>query len=43
MEGGNKVVRAAEDPAILAYAESLFTPLGAVDLVVALKTPNSAF
>ena len=43
MEGGHKVVRAAEDAAIREYAESLITPLGAVELVVALKPPKSSF
>ena len=43
VEGGHKVVRAAEDAAIREYAESLITPLGAVELVVALKTPKSGF
>ena len=43
MEGGHKVVRAAEDAAIREYAESLITPLGAVELVVALKAPKSSF
>ena len=43
VEGGHKVVRAAEDAAIREYAESLITPLGAVELVVALKAPKSSF
>ena len=43
MEGGHKVVRAAEDAAIREYAESLITPLGTVELVVALKAPTSSF
>ena len=43
MEGGQKVVRAAEDAAIREYAQSLITLLGAVELVVALKDPKSSF
>ena len=43
MEGGHKVVHAAEDAAIREYAESLITPLGAVELVVTLKAPKSGF
>ena len=43
VEGGHKVVRAAEDAAIRQYAESLLTPLDAVELVLALKAPKSAF
>ena len=40
VEGGHKVVRAAEDAAIREDAKSLITPLGAVELVVALKAPE---
>ena len=43
VEGGHKVVRAAEDAALREYTESLITPLGAVELVVALKAPKSRF
>ena len=43
VEGGHNVVRAAEDAAMREYAESLITPLGAVELVVALKAPKSGF
>ena len=43
MEGGHKVVRAAQDAAIRGYAESLITPLGAVQLVVTLKAPKAGF
>ena len=43
VEGGHKVVRAAEDAAIREYPESLITPLGPVELVVALKAPKSRF
>ena len=42
MEGGHKVVRAARDAAIRDYAESLITPLGAVEVAVALKDPSPA-
>ena len=37
VEQGHKVVRAAQDVVIREYAESLTTPLGAAELVVALK------
>ena len=43
LEGGHKVVRAAEDAAIRDYAESLITPLGAVEIVVASKAPKCGF
>ena len=43
MERGHNVLRAAEDAAIREYAESMFTLLGAVELVVALKAPKSGF
>ena len=43
MEGGLKVVRAVEDTSIREYAESLITPLRAVEVVVALKAPKSGF
>ena len=43
VEVGHRVVRAAEDTAIREYAESLITPPGAVDLVVALKARMSGF
>ena len=43
VEGGHKVVRAAGDAAIQEYAVSLVTPLGTVQLVVALKAPESGF
>ena len=36
------MVRAAEDTAILDYAESLIAPLGAVEIVVALKDLSPA-
>ena len=42
--GGSKPLwRVAEDATIREYAESLITLLGAVELVVALKTPNFGF
>ena len=41
--GGHKMMRAAEDAAIREYAESLITPLGAVEIVVALKAPKSGY
>ena len=43
VEGGHRVVHAAEDTAIGEYAESLITPFGAIELVVALKAPKSGF
>ena len=43
VEVGHKVVCAAEDAAIREHAESLITPLGAVELVVALKAPKPGF
>ena len=43
MQDGHKVVCAAEDTAVREYAESLITPLGAGELVVALMAPNCGF
>ena len=43
MEGGHKVLRAAEDAAIREYADLLITSLSAVEVVVALKAPKSCF
>ena len=43
VKGGHQVVRAMEDAARREFAESLITPLGAVEVVVALKAPKSGF
>ena len=43
VEGGHNVLRAAKEAAIREYTESLITPLGAMELVVALKALKSGF
>ena len=43
VEGGHNFLPAVEDAAIREYPESLISPLGAVELVVALKAPKSGF